>query len=106
MIGNRLKLIRQANGLSLQEMADLLVGTDLQIKRGALSHYELGITDPSDAALAVLARRLGTTVEFFKQPDWEDVSFSMFRSAELSNRSSTTLMSYLCCYMNHNIPNL
>lgn len=95
MVGNRLKLIRQANALSLQELSELLVGSDLPIKRAALSHYELGITDPSPAALEILARKLGTTPGFFKKPDWADIRFTLFMPLEIPSKYETALFSYL-----------
>lgn len=95
MVGNRLKLIRQANALSLQELSELLVGSELPIKRAALSHYELGITTPSPAALEVLARKLGTTLDFFEKPDWTDVRFSLFFPLQIPSKYETALFSYL-----------
>ena len=95
MVGNRLKLIRQANALSLQELSDLLIGSELPIKRAALSHYELGITTPSETALQVLARKLGTKPAFFFLPDWSDISFALFSPLQIPSKYENALFSFL-----------
>lgn len=96
MVGNRLKLIRQANGLSLQDLSNLLDGSDLQIGRAALSHYETGSTLPSEKALQILAKKLGTTVEFFHEQDWEDVKFTIFTpNTTTTQKSETTMLSFV-----------
>lgn len=96
MVGNRLKLIRQANGLSLQDLSDLLAGSSLQIGRAALSHYETGNTVPSADALKVLARKLGTTISFFQMPDWDDISFCIFSpNAGWTQKAETTMLSFV-----------
>lgn len=95
MIGYRLKLLRQANCLSLQELSELLVGSGLEIKRAALSHYELGITQPTQSALEILARKLGTTPDFFYQEDWEDIQFSLHRPLSISPKQETALLSFV-----------
>lgn len=95
MIGNRLKLLRQANCLSLQELSELLIGSGLEIKRAALSHYELGITQPTAAALEILARKLGTTPDFFDLEDWEDISFHLHHALDISPKQETALFSFL-----------
>ncbi len=78
MVGNRLKLIRQANALSLQDLADLLSDSELSVGKGAISHYEMGITTPSKEAIKVLAKKLGTTEAFFDRPDWDNIDFTLF----------------------------
>jgi len=95
MIGNRLKLLRQANCLSLQELSDLLVGSGLEIKRAALSHYELGITQPTASALEILARKLGTTPDFFYMDDWTDLHFHVYHTLDISPKLETALYSFL-----------
>lgn len=95
MIGNRLKLIRNANGLSLSELSELLSSSPLPITRAALSHYELGITMPSDHALEILGKKMGTTVSFFHRPDWEEFSITFFREPFMLARQMNDMSAYI-----------
>lgn len=95
MIGNRLKLIRNANGLSLSDLSELLSGSSLPITRAALSHYELGITTPTKSALEVLGKKMGTTLSFFYRPDWTDFSVSFFRKTAMSARQLNDIYAYI-----------
>lgn len=96
MVGNRLKLIRQANGLSLQDLSNMLAGSRLEIGRAALSHYETGNTVPSAEALDILAKKLGTTVSFFHSPDWENVSFRLFSPCGgWTQKAETAMLSFV-----------
>lgn len=95
MIGTRLKLIRQAQALSLQDLSDLLAESELPIKRAALSHYEMGVTVPNGAALEILGRKLGVSAEFFLRPDWENIAFHLFYEPDFSQKQATTFFSYL-----------
>lgn len=96
MVGNRLKLIRQANALSLQDLAELLADSELPVGKGALSHYEMGITVPSKEALSVLAKKLGTTEGFFDVPDWSDIDFTLFTPlGNQTTKSVTQMLSFV-----------
>ena len=96
MVGNRLKLIRQANALSLQDLSELLSDSELPVGKGALSHYEMGITTPSREALVVLAKKLGTTEDFFDAPDWSDIDFMLFTpSGNQTAKSITQMLSFV-----------
>lgn len=92
MVGNRLKLIRQANALSLQDLSELLADSELPVGKGALSHYEMGITVPSREAIKVLSKRLGTTEGFFDLPDWSDIDFTLFTPSKTQTAKSITQM--------------
>ena len=94
-VGKRLKLLRQASLLSLQELSDMLVGSRLPIKRAALSHYESGITLPNERAIEELARTLGSTPHFFERPDWEDIRLTFCREPGLSGKYEIGLLSFL-----------
>lgn len=79
MIGNRIKLIRQAHALSLQDLSEqLAANADLSIHRSALSGYETGRTVPNATILKLLSQELGVPVDFFEQPDWTDFSLEYF----------------------------
>lgn len=96
MISNRLKLLRQANALSLQDLSEILSDTSLSIGRAALSHYELGVTIPTKKALETISKKLGTTTAFFYQPDWDDVSFSFLSNiGDMHQRTKTQILSFV-----------
>lgn len=79
MVGNRIKLIRQAHALSLQDLADeLAADAGLTIHRSALSGYETGRTMPNAAVLAALSQILGVPREFFFMEEWSDFSLDYF----------------------------
>lgn len=78
MIGNRIKLIRQAHALSLQDLADHLALSGFSIHRSALSGYETGRTVPNATVMEALSQELGVPVDFFWQDDWSDFSIDYF----------------------------
>lgn len=78
MLSNRIKLVRQANRLSLQQLADNLSSSGSEITRATLSNYETGKSVPNAALLTRLARELGVPIDFFDRPDWTDFSISLF----------------------------
>lgn len=66
MVGDRLKLVRLARGLSLEELAAELGGV---VTRQALWKYEQGKAQPSAAVLAKLSRVFGTpAVALWRDP--------------------------------------
>lgn len=79
MIGNRIKLIRQAHALSLQDLAEhLAVNSGISIHRSALSGYETGRTLPNASIMEALSQELGVPVDFFEQEEWSDFSIDYF----------------------------
>lgn len=79
MIGNRLKLIRQAHALSLQDLSEQLAAeTGILLHRSALSGYETGRTYPNATVLEALSRVLGVPVGYFDLPEWSDFSLDYF----------------------------
>ena len=78
IIPARIKLVRQANQLSLQQLADKMTADGYDITRAALSQYETGKIRPSDTMLANLCKELGAPLEFFFRPEWSDFSLRLF----------------------------
>ncbi|WP_195277187.1 helix-turn-helix domain-containing protein [Anaerotruncus rubiinfantis] len=72
MIANRIRLARQANSLSLQQLAERMTELSAPITKAALSNYETGKTALSPQAISALSSALGMPVEFFHQDDWAD----------------------------------
>ena len=95
LIGNRLKLGRQANALSLQELADALEEVGYKITRAALSKYERGDTVPGSAFLSVLAQVLDLDESFFFREEWPGFQIRLFQSREMIPKQESELMAYL-----------
>ncbi len=71
-IGNKLKDLRNRNGLTQQELADRT-----ELTKGFISQLERGQVSPSIVTLLDLIECLGTTAsEFFKETEKEHVVFS------------------------------
>lgn len=83
MIGKRIRLIRQANQLSLQQLAQLLTEAGFPITKGALSNYETGKVAPSIAMLETLGRKLGVAPTFFSREGWDDFSTTLYGIGDL-----------------------
>ena len=60
-LGQRLRLSRRAEGLSLRDLASRI---DNQITAQAISKYERGVSMPSSGVLIALANALGTSVDY------------------------------------------
>ena len=69
MLSYWMKLVRQANCLSLQKLADKWSASGTVITRATLSKDETGKLVPGTAMLTVLARELGVTTDYFSLPD-------------------------------------
>ena len=71
-IGNKIKDLRNRNGLTQQELADRT-----ELTKGFISQLERGQVSPSIVTLLDLIECLGTTAsEFFKETEEEHVVFS------------------------------
>ena len=71
-IGNKIKDLRNRNGLTQQELADRT-----ELTKGFISQLERGQVSPSIVTLLDLIECLGTTAsEFFKEAEEEHVVFS------------------------------
>lgn len=96
MIGNRIKLARLANSLSLQELADALEERGYKITRAALSKFETGKLVPSPALIRLLAHTLGVGIGFFSWEEWPDFGIQLFREKEdLQPKQLTELNAFL-----------
>jgi Zn-dependent peptidase ImmA (M78 family)/transcriptional regulator with XRE-family HTH domain len=62
--GELIEIARRANGLTQEQLAQ-----QVGITQAALSRYEHGMREPSDATLAVLAEALGVHPDFLHRPD-------------------------------------
>ncbi|HHW14104.1 MAG TPA: helix-turn-helix domain-containing protein [Firmicutes bacterium] len=88
-IGQRLKLARQAVGLSLRDLAE-----KVQLSAQALSKYERGLDVPSSGVLLRLARALGVKTEYFFRPDLQLEITPVFRKrSTLGKRQEAAIVS-------------
>ena len=70
-IGNKVKRLRQANGLTLEELANRS-----ELTKGFLSQLERDLTSPSVATLENILEALGTNLqEFFSEKQEEQIVF-------------------------------
>jgi len=95
MISNRIKLLRQANQLSLQQLADNLSKDFQQITRATLSNYETGKIIPNSTMLDSLAKELGVSTKYFYQPEWDTFSLQLFTPLDLASLRIQELYSYI-----------
>lgn len=102
MIGNRLKLKRQANRLSLQELADLLEKYGVSVTKGALSNYETGKAEPGKELLALLCQTLGISEEFLQHEDTE-LDLCYFTEIDMVPRRQAELDCYVACQIERRI---
>lgn len=71
MIGNRIRLMRQANRLSLQQLAERIKQQGYPITKAALFNYEANKNCPGEEALAAIALALSTSPKLFLRPEKE-----------------------------------
>lgn len=71
-VGHRLKLLREALGMSPSEMADTL-----GIQRTYWSRFEGGKQGLSDAVAALLCVRYGVTLDWLILGDWSKLPFDL-----------------------------
>mgnify|MGYP000131542298 CR=1 FL=1 len=70
-IGSKVKRLRQANGLTLEELANRS-----ELTKGFLSQLERDLTSPSVATLEDILEALGTNLqEFFSEKEAEQLVF-------------------------------
>ena len=96
MISNRLRLARQARGLSLQQLAELMQGMHVPITKGTLSNYETGKIVPQEKVLDRLAMALSVTPEFFNEPEWNDFHAELYN---LPDGISSVLLTHLLSHI-------
>ena len=74
-MGNRIKELRKALGLTQQEFADRI-----GVKRGAIANYEIG-RNASDTAVALICREFGVSEHWLRTGEGE-----MFRTTPKTNQ--------------------
>ncbi len=77
MIGNRIRLARMANGLSLQQLADCMKKRGVAFTKTSLYNYESNITTPSQQILDTFAEILGVNRHFFMHDTPEGFSINL-----------------------------
>lgn len=86
MFGSRLREIRLARGLTLEELAAAMNG---QLTKQALSKYETGKSQPRPTTLVALAKALGVkSAELIGEPDYSIECLQYRTRAPLHPRSS------------------
>jgi len=96
MIGDRIKRKRQAQGLSLQDLADRLEGLGIKLSRAALSSYEMKKSSPKAKTLWGIAKILDTTMDYFVTDGEEAIVLQGFRKkASLSQTKVEQIKSYI-----------
>ena len=101
--GNRIKLMRQANCLSLQQLADILCDHYVPISRAALSNYETGRRVPNVSALQTLAVELGTVPAFFMKEDWDGFQLELSRPLDIVPLRQQELYSFIQVELERNL---
>lgn len=96
MIGDRIKRKRQAQGLSLQDLADRLEGLGIKLSRAALSSYEMKKSSPKAKTLWGIAKILDTTMDYFVVDGEAEIVLQGFRKkASLSQTKVEQIKSYI-----------
>ncbi|MDY4529722.1 MAG: helix-turn-helix transcriptional regulator [Enterocloster aldenensis] len=108
MIGNRIRLLRNAHSLSLQQLSEHLENhLGLSISRSTLFGYENERTAVTDQILEYIAMELGVTKAFFHEQDWEDFSLDYFHIPSIIPQRLQQLEAYIQLklerhkYLNH-----
>lgn len=65
-MGERIKQLRQALGMTQQEFAD-----HLHIKRGAVANYEVGRNEPIDAVIGLICREFSVNERWLRTGEGE-----------------------------------
>lgn len=79
MIGDRIRRRRQAQGLSLQDLADRLEGLGIKLSRAALSNYENNKATPNAKTLWGIAKILGASMDYFVEERNVEIVLQGFR---------------------------
>lgn len=102
MIGNRLKLKRQADRLSLQDLADLLSEYGVSTTKAVLSNYEIGRVEPNREMTTVLCQALGISEKFLHHED-SNVKLHYFTQIGFVPKRQVELDCYIACHMERRI---
>ncbi len=93
MIGNRIKQIRLARGLTLQDVVSRLSLLGVEITRAGLSKYEQNKSQPRQGFLKILAEELGFPMSVFLEEGLPEVKWHGFRKqAKMTKRLQDHVM--------------
>lgn len=95
MIGNRIRLARQANCLSLQQLAERISACDFSITKTALFNYEAGRTIPNQQMISALVHVLGIKEPFYHLPDWTTFNPQIQGQCEIASARLQELLAYM-----------
>ena len=90
-----LRLLRQANGLSLSEMAELLTANGYPITKGTLSNYEIGKFLPQDDFYSIVSKELNVPISFFKDDTDYSSDIVFFSEISMADRRLQELNSFI-----------
>jgi transcriptional regulator with XRE-family HTH domain/Zn-dependent peptidase ImmA (M78 family) len=79
MIGDRVRRKRLAAGMSLQDLAELLVGRTIHLSKAALSNYETNKTVPNAKTLWALAEIFDVSMEYFIREQTSSIALRGYR---------------------------
>lgn len=82
MIGNRIKQVRLASGLTLEELVDRLQDYGLSLSKQALSNYETGKRTPKASILMAIAKSLNVKSSFLMSEPTISIEWISFRCEE------------------------
>lgn len=90
VFGNRLKLARKMAGLSLQELADVLLN---KVTKQALSKYEMGQMKPTSEVLLAISQVLKVSPDYFLKAQQVELGKISFRKkVSLSKKDEEALV--------------
>ncbi len=95
MIGNRIRLARLANCLSLQQLSDCMKANNLNITKTALFNYESNVSVPSPQTLAALSTALGVNEHFFSHESLENFSLKLLGDLGSVESRRQELLAYI-----------
>lgn len=95
MIGTRLKLARLSNGLSLQDLSDILIETGDPITRAGLSKYETGKVIPNNNILEKIAKIMDLDISFFYKDGYPDYQIEPTRPFESTPKLTAEFEAFL-----------
>ena len=95
MTGNRIRLARMANGLSLQQLSDRMKSKGISFTKTSLFNYESDITTPSPQLLAIFADVLGLNPHFFMHDSPEGFSIRLIDSLGTVEARRQEVLSYI-----------
>lgn len=99
MIGERLRLKRQANRMTLNSLAIYMENLGTPVTRATLSNYENGRAIPNETMLQNLAMALGTTTHFLTHDSAFDMDLAFFKQPPIPPSEMREIESYVTVQM-------